>query len=298
MNAILFPGQGVQTVGMMDSLFSSSEKAKDLFIKASDAIDIDLVELVTDDSNNLIDLTEYSQPIILASSIAFAEHFTDKANYDFCAGLSLGEYSALVYSGCLDFLDAIKLVHIRGKLMQNSVAPGEAKMLVVMGMNHNDIQSLIKELSDDGCTVNLSTDTADGMGVLAGETENIEKCKTLLESKELRRVKTQYVNMSVPSHCYLLKDAQEKLASELEKIEFKDPRVPIVSNFTALPTSDIDEIKDNLINQLCETVRWRETLDFLDKSKVLSITDSGPGKTIIGMARKFKEMEKLALIDS
>ena len=92
MNAILFPGQGVQTVGMMDSLFSSSEKAKDLFIKASDAIDIDLVELVTDDSNNLIDLTEYSQPIILASSIAFAEHFTDKANYNFCAGLPLGEY--------------------------------------------------------------------------------------------------------------------------------------------------------------------------------------------------------------
>jgi [acyl-carrier-protein] S-malonyltransferase len=195
-------------------------------------------------------------------------------------------------------LDAIKLVHIRGKLMQSSVSPGEAKMLVIMGMNHNDIHSLINELSEDGCTVNLSTDTADGMGVLAGETENIEKCKTLLESKELRRVKTQYVNMSVPSHCYLLKDAQEKLSYELEKIEFRDPRVPIISNFTALPTSDIKEIKDNLINQLCETVRWRETLDFLYESKVLSITDSGPGKTLIGMARKFKEMEKLALIDS
>ena len=197
MNAILFPGQGVQTVGMMDNLFNSSEKAKDLFIKASDAIDIDLIELVTNDSKNLIDLTEFSQPIILASSIALAEHFTDKANYNFCAGLSLGEYSALVYSGCLDFLDAIKLVHIRGKLMQSSVSPGEAKMLVIMGMNHNDIHSLIKELSEDGCTVNLSTDTADGMGVLAGETENIEKCKSLLESKELRRVKTQYVNLSL-----------------------------------------------------------------------------------------------------
>ena len=103
--------------------------------------------------------------------------------------------------------------------------------------------------------------------------------------------------MSVPSHCYLLKDAQEKLAFELEKIEFREPRVPVISNFSALPTSDIKEIKDNLINQLCETVRWRETLDFLNESKVLSITDSGPGKTIIGMARKFKEMEKLALID-
>ena len=234
----------------------------------------------------------------MASSIALAEHFTNRANYNFCAGLSLGEYSALVYSECLDFLDAIKLVHIRGKLMQNAVSPGEAKMLVIMGMSHDDIQSLIKELSRDGCTVNLSTDTADGMSVLAGETESIEKCKTLLESKELRRVKTQFVNMSVPSHCYLLKDAQEKLASELEKIEFREPSVPIISNYTALPTSDINEIKNNLINQLCETVRWRETLDFLDKSKVLSITDSGPGKTIIGMARKFKEMKKLALIDS
>ena len=298
MNAILFPGQGVQAVGMMDGLFTSSDEAKDLFIKASDAIEIDLIELVTDDSKNLIDLTEYSQPIILASSIALANHFTDKNNFNFSAGLSLGEYSALVYSECLDFLDAIKLVHIRGKLMQNSVAPGEAKMLVIMGMNHDDIQLLIKELSQDGCRVNLSTDTADGMGVLAGETENIEKCKALLESKEIRRVKTQYVNMSVPSHCYLLKDAQEKLASELEKIEFREPRVPIISNFTALPTSDINEIKNNLINQLCETVRWRETLNFLNENKVSSITDSGPGKTIIGMARKFKEMEKLALIDS
>lgn len=298
MNAILFPGQGVQAVGMMDNLFNSSEKSKNLFLKASDEINIDLIELVTDDSKNLIDLTEYSQPIILASSIALAEHFTNRANYNFCAGLSLGEYSALVYSECLDFLDAIKLVHIRGKLMQNAVSPGEAKMLVIMGMSHEDIQSLIKELSRDGCTVNLSTDTADGMCVLAGETESIEKCKTLLESKELRRVKTQFVNMSVPSHCYLLKDAQEKLASELEKIEFREPTVPIISNYTALPTSDINEIKNNLINQLCETVRWRETLDFLDKSKVLSITDSGPGKTIIGMARKFKEMKKLALIDS
>ncbi len=277
MNAILFPGQGVQTVGMMDSLFSSSEKAKDLFIKASDAIDIDLVELVTDDSNNLIDLTEYSQPIILASSIAFAEHFTDKANYNFCAGLSLGEYSALVYSECLDFLDAIKLVHIRGKLMQNSVAPGEAKMLVVMGMNHDDIQSLIKELSEDGCTVNLSTDTADGMGVLAGETANIEKCKTLLESKELRRVKTQYVNMSVPSHlfvCVLL----------ILVIMVQNPKGGGLSSTFGGGQQQIGGVKS--------------TTDFLDKSKVLSITDSGPGKTIIGMARKFKEMEKLALIDS
>ena len=298
MNAILFPGQGVQTVGMMDSLFGSSKRAKDLFVKASEVIDVDLVELVSVDSKNLIDLTEYSQPIILASSIALAEHHTDKANFNFCAGLSLGEYSALVYSECLDFLDAIKLVHIRGQLMQNSVAPDEAKMLVIMGMNHDDINSLIKELSLDGCKVDLSTDTADGMGVLAGKTENIEKCKTLLESKELRRVKTQYVNMSVPSHCYLLKDAQEKLAIELEKIELTEPSIPIISNFTALPTSNIDEIKNNLINQLCETVRWRETLDFLSEKDVRSITDSGPGKTIIGMARKFKEIEKLALVDS
>ena len=117
MNAILFPGQGVQAVGMMDSLFTSSDEAKDLFIKASNAIEIDLIELVTDDSKNLIDLTEYSQPIILASSIALANHFTDKTNFNFSAGLSLGEYSALVYSECLDFLDAIKLKNYSSKLL-------------------------------------------------------------------------------------------------------------------------------------------------------------------------------------
>ncbi len=217
------------------------------------------------------------------------------SNIDITAGLSLGEYSALVYSNCLELSDAVKLVNYRGRLMQEAVPEGTAGMLVVLNMPINDVYKMIDDINESDETINFSTDNADGVSVLAGKNSAIEACKNYIANGEFRRVKTQMVQMSVPSHCYLLDEAQEELAKLLNEVEFKSPSIPVIPNVLAEPTSDVGVIQDSLINQLTKTVRWRETLDYLLKNNLSSLIDSGPGKTIINMARKIKDIEKISL---
>jgi [acyl-carrier-protein] S-malonyltransferase len=224
-----------------------------------------------------------------------AKYSNKLSNIDITAGLSLGEYSALVYSNCLELSDATKLVNYRGRLMQEAVPEGTAGMLVVLNMPIKDVYKMIDDINESDETINFSTDNADGVSVLAGKNSAIDACKNYITNGEFRRVKTQMVQMSVPSHCYLLNEAQEKLAKLLNEVEFKSPSIPVIPNVLAKPTSDVEAIKDSLINQLTRTVRWRETLDYLLKNNLSSLIDSGPGKTIINMARKIKDIEKISL---
>ena len=154
---------------------------------------------------------------------------------------------------------------------------------------------MIAAVNETDETINFSTDNADGVSVLAGKNTAIEACKKFIEENEFKRVKTQMVQMSVPSHCYLLDKAQEELSKLLNEVEFKTPSVPVIPNVLAEPTSSVDVIKDSLINQLTHTVRWRESLDYLVRNKLSILMDAGPGKTIINMARKIKDVEKISL---
>jgi len=295
MKALLFPGQGVQKVGMLDSLFEEVSEVKSIVDDVSESLDFDLEDLLRNGPEEKINLTEFSQPTILVTSVLSAKYSKKISNIDITAGLSLGEYSALVYSNCLRLSDAVKLVNYRGRLMQESVPEGTAGMLVVLNMPIHDVYKMIDDINETDETINFSTDNADGVSVLAGKNSAIEACKNYIAGGEFRRVKTQMVQMSVPSHCYLLDEAQEELAKLLNEVEFKSPSIPIIPNVLASPTSDIETIKDSLINQLTRTVRWRETLDYLLKNNLSILIDSGPGKTIINMARKIKEIEKISL---
>ena len=295
MKALLFPGQGVQKVGMLDSLLKDHPEAKTTIDEVSKSLDFDLENLLRDGPDEKINLTEFSQPTILVTSVLLAKYSNLLSNIDITAGLSLGEYSALVYSSCLELSDAVKLVNHRGKLMQNAVPEGTAGMLVVLNMPINDVYKMIDEINETNETINFSTDNADGVSVLAGKNSAIEACKNYIADGEHRRVKTQMVQMSVPSHCYLLDEAQEELAKLLNEVEFNTPSIPIIPNVLAKPTSDVNLIKNSLINQLTKTVRWRETLHYLLENKLSLLIDSGPGKTIINMARKIKEVEKISL---
>ena len=295
MKALLFPGQGVQKVGMLDSLLKDHPEAKTTIDEVSKSLDFDLENLLRDGPDEKINLTEFSQPTILVTSVLLAKYSNLLSNIDITAGLSLGEYSALVYSSCLELSDAVKLVNHRGKLMQNAVPEGTAGMLVVLNMPINDVYKMIDEINETNETINFSTDNADGVSVLAGKNSAIEACKNYIADGEHRRVKTQMVQMSVPSHCYLLDEAQEELAKLLNEVEFNTPSIPIIPNVLAKPTSDVNLIKDSLINQLTKTVRWRETLHYLLENKLSLLIDSGPGKTLINMARKIKEVEKISL---
>ena len=295
MKALLFPGQGVQKVGMLNSLLEEVSEVKSIIGDVSKSLDFDLEDLLRNGPEDKINLTEFSQPTILVTSVLLAKYSNKLSNIDITAGLSLGEYSALVYSNCLKLSDAVKLVNYRGRLMQEAVPEGIAGMLVVLNMPINDVYKMIDDINESDETINFSTDNADGVSVLAGKNSAIEACKNYIANGEFRRVKTQMVQMSVPSHCYLLDEAQEELAKLLNEVEFKAPSIPVIPNVLAEPTSDVGVIQDSLINQLTKTVRWRETLDYLLKNNLSSLIDSGPGKTIINMARKIKDIEKISL---
>lgn len=297
MKALLFPGQGVQKIGMLDEIISSNSEIYDFLAKASEGLDFDLIKLIASGPEEKLNLTEYAQPAILASSITIIRAKKLNLNISVTAGLSLGEYSALVYANCLKFSDALKLVNVRGRLMQNAVPEGTAGMLVILNMDLNEVYKMIDSVNSSGEEINFSTDNAEGVSVLAGKNSSIDACKKYIEDNNFRRVKTQMVQMSVPSHCSLLSEAQAELEKLLNSMEFKSPKIPVIPNVLAKPTSNPDEIKNALVTQLTSTVRWRETLLFLTENKIQEIIDAGPGKTIVNMARKLKDIEKTSLLD-
>ena len=297
MKALLFPGQGVQKIGMLDEIISSNSEIHDFLAKASEGLDFDLIKLIASGPEEKLNLTEYAQPAILASSIAIIRAKKLNSNITVTAGLSLGEYSALVYANCLKFSDALKLVNVRGRLMQNAVPEGTAGMLVILNMDLKEVYKMIDSVNSSGEEINFSTDNAEGVSVLAGKNSSIDACKKYIEDNNFRRVKTQMVQMSVPSHCSLLSEAQAELEKLLNSMEFKSPKIPVIPNVLAKPTSNPDEIKNALVTQLTSTVRWRETLLFLTENKIQEIIDAGPGKTIVNMARKLKDIEKTSLLD-
>tara|TARA_A100001011_G_scaffold204918_1_gene213087 strand:+ start:2776 stop:3672 length:897 start_codon:yes stop_codon:yes gene_type:complete len=297
MKALLFPGQGVQKIGMLNEIISSNPEIHDFVAEASEDLDFDLIKLITSGPEEQLNLTEYAQPAILATSIAIVKAKKVNSNISVTAGLSLGEYSALVYANCLRFSDALKLVNVRGKLMQSAVPEGTAGMLVVLNMGLEEIYKMIDSVNSSQEEINFSTDNAEGVSVLAGKNTSIEACKKYIEDNDFKRVKTQMVQMSVPSHCSLLSEAQTELEKLLNTMEFKNPEIPVIPNVLAQPTSNVDEIKNSLITQLTNTVRWRETLLFLSNNKIQEIIDAGPGKTIVNMARKLRSIEKTSLFD-
>lgn len=297
MKALLFPGQGVQKIGMLDEIISSNSEIHDFLAEASEGLDFDLIKLIASGPEEKLNLTEYAQPAILASSIAIIRARKLNSNINVTAGLSLGEYSALVYANCLNFSDALKLVNVRGRLMQNAVPEGTAGMLVILNMDLKEVYKMIDSVNLSGEEINFSTDNAEGVSVLAGKNSSIDACKKYIEDNDFRRVKTQMVQMSVPSHCSLLSEAQAELEKLLNSMEFKSPKIPVIPNVLAKPTSNPDEIKNALVTQLTSTVRWRETLLFLTENKIQEIIDAGPGKTIVNMARKLKDIEKTSLLD-
>ena len=297
MKALLFPGQGVQKIGMLDEIINSNKEVVDYLSSASKNLDFDLIELISSGPEEKLNLTEFAQPAILATSIAIAKIKNINSEISVTAGLSLGEYSALVFANCLEFSDALKLVNVRGQLMQSAVPEGTAGMLVVLNMELADVYKMIEKVNTSEEEINFSTDNAEGVSVLAGKNSSIDACKKYIEDNDFRRVKTQMVQMSVPSHCSLLSEAQKELGNLLNTVEFKVPEIPIIPNVLAKPTSDVDEIKNSLITQLTNTVRWRETLKYLSENKIHHIIDAGPGKTILNMARKLKELEKSSLLE-
>jgi len=283
--AVVFPGQGSQTVGMLGDLANNFTQIKDTFDEASDALGRDLWMLAQNGPAEELNLTQNTQPLVLTASIAMWRVWQSEINIKptFVAGHSLGEYSALVSAGSLNFVDAVKLVEQRARFMQQAVPEGVGSMAAILGL---DVATLI-----DICAQAAQTDVvsavnfnAPGQVVIAGNTAAVNRAIELAKEQGAKRALPLAV--SVPSHCALMLPAAKELAAAMSGIEFLSPEIPVIHNTDVTSHSDADAIKQALAKQLHTPVRWTETVEALISGEVTTIVECGPGKVLTGLNKR------------
>ena len=288
MNSLLFPGQGSQAVGMGLEFYSSFELVKKIFKQADDKLNFPLSKLILEGPESDLQLTKNTQPAILTVSYSIFRVLKDEFNYDFSkykyfAGHSLGEYSALVCSDSLNFSDALYLLHERGKAMQEAVPVGKGSMIAVLGKKTEEIKELLKIRGNNNGICEIANDNADGQIILSGEKDSIEAFKEVLKIKKIKCIP---LKVSAPFHCSLMKPAALEMKDKINKTIFSDPLLEIVSNVTAKPESESENIKKLLIEQIFSTVNWRESIIRMSNAGVKNFIEIGPGKVLTGMVKR------------
>ena len=283
--AMVFPGQGSQTVGMLKDLADNYPIVKSTFAEASEVLGYDLWALIQTGPAEELNKTWQTQPALLASSVAIYRVWQSEngSEPDFMAGHSLGEYSALVCAGVIDFKDAIKLVELRGKLMQEAVPNGTGAMYAIIGLD-NDSICLACEQAAQGQVVAPVNFNSPGQVVIAGNKEAVERAGVLCKEAGAKRALPLAV--SVPSHCALMKPAADKLASTLNSITFNAPKFAVINNVDVKVESAADNIKRALIAQLYSPVRWTETVEEMANQGVTLLVEMGPGKVLTGLTKR------------
>ncbi|HHY77398.1 MAG TPA: ACP S-malonyltransferase [Clostridiales bacterium] len=285
--ACIFPGQGAQYMGMGKEIAENYRVAMDIFERASEKLGIDMKKLCFEGSEEDLKDTENTQPSILTTSIAILEVLKLKGlKPSIAAGLSLGEYSALVASNAISFEDAVNVVKKRGKFMQEAVPKGQGTMAAVMGMDRNEIINCLKMASSYG-VVEPANYNCPGQVVITGHTKAIEVACKLLKERGAKRVKV--LPVSAPFHSSLLKSAGEKLSEELDKIEFNDMDIPVVANVNAQVIKNKYEIKKLLVEQVSSSVLWEDSIRNIISQGVDTFIEVGPGKSLSAFVKKINK---------
>ena len=285
MIAFIFPGQGSQNPGMGKELADRFSAARQVFEEANEALGFALADLCFNGPAEELQLTENTQPAILATSIAALRVMESEGfpQPDFVAGHSLGEYSALVAAGSLSLADAVKTVRARGRYMQEAVPVGTGAMAAILGSDLETLNAACAEASE-GQVCSAANINSPGQIVIAGDAAAIDRAIELLKARGAKRAVK--LNVSAPFHCALMKPAQDRLSVDLNKIDFKDLAMPLVTNVDAAPVNKGDEARDALIRQVSQTVRWLESVEFLAKQGVQTLIEIGPGKVLSGLVRQ------------
>ena len=280
--ALIFGGQGAQYAGMGKELYDNFEICRNIFDRADKELDFKVTELCFNENDDL-NKTEFTQPCILTMSTAIYELMKEKGlKGDYAAGLSLGEYSALVASGAFDFDQAVRLVRKRGKFMTEAVPAGVGAMSAVLNLDAGKIQEACDEASSVG-KVMIANFNAPGQIVIAGEAEAVKKAEELVIEKGAKRAVR--LNVSGPFHTSLLKPASEKLNAELNNININDMNFPVVTNLTGDIVSK-ENIVDTLTKQVMSPVRWEQTVRKFIELGVDTFVELGPGKTLSSFVKK------------
>ena len=283
--ALLFPGQGSQSVGMLSELLESSDIVKTTFSEASSALGYDLAALVLNGPEEELNQTHRTQPALLTASVAIYRHWLAQ-NPDtdvVMAGHSLGEYSALVCSGVISLGEAVKLVENRGLYMQEAVPAGVGSMAAIIGLGDEEIKTACKE-SAQGEVVSPVNYNSPGQVVIAGHKAAVDRASQACKDAGAKRALP--LSVSVPSHCELMKPAAEKLASDLAALTFNTPKCDVINNVDVKAQSSADAIKDALVRQLYSPVRWTETVQALVAQGITQSYEFGPGKVLTGLAKR------------
>ena len=294
----VFPGQGSQSVGMLKELSELYPVIKNTFAEASEVLGYDLFDLVMNGPAEELGKTYKTQPALLTASVALYRLWQEKSSLKpaVMAGHSLGEYSALVCAGVIDFKDAVKLVKLRGEFMQAAVPAGVGAMAAVIGLADDVvIKACAEAAGSQVCSaVNFNSP---GQVVIAGNKEAVDKASEALKAAGAKRVLPLAV--SVPSHCALMKSAADELAKELAKVEFRVPSVPVINNVDVAKVTDADSIMDALVRQLYSPVRWVETVQSASAEGIKTMIEVGPGKVLSGLIKRIdKEVNAISLNDA
>lgn len=282
--AMVFPGQGSQSVGMLAELATQFPLVEETFKQASEVLGYDLWQLVQQGPAEELNKTWQTQPALLTASVAiyrvWQQQYPDLVP-SVMAGHSLGEYSALVCSGALDFQDAVKLVELRGKLMQQAVPEGAGAMYAIIGLDNESIIDACAQAAQ-GEVVSAVNFNSPGQVVIAGSKAAVERAAAACKEAGAKRALP--LSVSVPSHCALMKPAADQLAVALENITLKAPQTSVINNVDVKAASETDEIRTALVRQLYSPVRWTETVEKMAKEGVGVLVEIGPGKVLTGLA--------------
>jgi [acyl-carrier-protein] S-malonyltransferase len=285
--AFIFPGQGSQYVGMGSDFYQCFEESRKVFDEANEILNMDLKGLCFNGKEEELKKTENTQPAILATSIAILKALQKRGiDCEYTAGLSLGEYSSLVMSEALDFKDAIRVVKERGKFMQEAVPLGVGGMVAVLGLNRDNIPSILQITRNFG-TVEVANYNSPEQIVLSGELEGLKiACEEAVKQGAKKAIP---LSVSAPFHSSLLASAGEKLKSELSNVEVKDVKKKFISNVDGTLLSNKDEIKMKLVNQVSHSVLWQQSVEYMINNGVDTFVEIGPGKSLSGFVKRISK---------
>ena len=299
MFSVIFPGQGSQMVGMGKELYDKFDLVKNLFKEADDTLSFPLSKLVLEGPKEKLDLTANTQPAIFLISYSIFNVIKNEFNIDlnkakYFAGHSLGEYSALSCAGYLNFSNTLKILRIRGDAMQNSVPKGEGGMVAVLGSTVEMIEKILKD-NEQNLSAQIANDNSEGQIVLSGKIEDLDKLILILKENSIKNIK---LPVSAPFHCNLMSKATNIMSEELNKLNFIEGKNKLISNVTAKEIVNTDELKDLLIRQIENRVRWRESVLNMVNNDINHFIEIGPGKVLSGLVKRINKELKIDTINN